>query len=32
LARITGNWREKLYFSLGPKSVSIFPSPLSGAS
>jgi hypothetical protein len=22
LARITGNWKEKLYFSLGPKSVS----------
>lgn len=23
LARITGNWKEKLYFSLGPKSVSL---------
>lgn len=21
LARITGNWKEKLYYSLGPKSV-----------
>ena len=25
LARITGNWREKLYFSLGPKSVRVPP-------
>jgi hypothetical protein len=32
LARITGNWKEKLHFSLGPKSVSIFPSPFPGAS
>lgn len=27
LARISGNWREKLYFSLGPKSVRILLPP-----
>lgn len=26
LARISGNWREKMFFSMGPKSVSLFPS------
>ena len=26
LARITGNWREKLYFTLGPKFVRLPPS------